>query len=135
MELREKRSLAYSVYANSVHGLDGGQFVAGIATEPKRATEAYERLQHEIYRLAQTPPSPEELNRNRYMLKGHAAIELQRASERAAEAAIGERLGIHWGFDSYCHALDKVTPEQISAVLCSIIEAGSVIVQVDPKAE
>ena len=133
MELREKRGLAYSVWSHSLAGLDGGQLVAGLATEPTRTDGALQCLHDELEKLVNTPPSYEEVQRNRNMLTGHAAMGLQRASERAAEASIGERLAVPWGFDKYCEALEGITPEQISAALGCALETGAVTVRVDPR--
>jgi zinc protease len=133
MDLRERHSLAYSVWAQSTHGLDGGQLVAGLATEPSRTSEAIRRLRGHLHALAQQPPTPEELERSKNVLKGHAAMGLQRTSDRAAEAAVGERLGIRWGFEPYCTALDRVTSTEVSAALCAVVEAGAITVRVDPR--
>ena len=107
IELREKLGLAYSVWADSLSGLDTGRFQCGLATDPKRASEATRHLHDAVRALAATPPSQEELDRCRRMLIGHAAMALQRASGRAATAAIGERLGIPWGMAAYQEAFEQ----------------------------
>jgi zinc protease len=133
MELRERHSLAYSVWAQSSHGMDGGQFFAGLATESNRADEAILRLQEQLHALAERPPDASELERSKNVLKGQAAMGLQRAADRATEAAISERLGIAGSFASYCASLDLVRAEEVSAALCSVVEPGGVTVRVDPR--
>lgn len=133
MDLRERHSLAYSVWVQSSHGLDGGQFVAGLATEPRRTAEAIRRLSGHLHTLAECPPTTEELERSKNVLKGQAAMGLQRAADRAADAAISERLGVPWDFKSYCESLDRVSAEEVSAALCSVVEPGGLTVRVDPR--
>jgi zinc protease len=68
-ELRDRRSLAYTVHAfGSEHQL-GGAFMAYIATAPERETEAREALLAQFADLREVPVTEDELARaKRYML-------------------------------------------------------------------
>ncbi|MEO8945687.1 MAG: pitrilysin family protein [Gemmatimonadaceae bacterium] len=71
-ELRDRRSLAYTVHAfGSEHRL-GGAFLAYIATGPERETEARDALLAQFKTLRESPVTDGELGRaKRYMLGMH----------------------------------------------------------------
>ena len=72
-ELRDRRSLAYSVNAAPRERLHGGAFVAYIATGPEREQEARDALLAEFARLRREPVTASELERARaYALGAHA---------------------------------------------------------------
>ncbi len=71
-ELRDKRSLAYTVHAFSSEHRLGGAFMAYIATAPERESEAREALLAQFEILRETPVTEGELSRaKRYMLGMH----------------------------------------------------------------
>lgn len=79
-ELRDKRSLAYTVHAWSSERLRAGMFTAYIATDPAREDEARAALLVELARLREEPVSDAELTRAiRYAVGSHA-IALQSGS-------------------------------------------------------
>jgi zinc protease len=84
-ELRDKRSLAYTVHAWSAERVRAGLFMAYIATGPSQEDEARAGLLSEIQRLREELVTPEELERaTRYALGSHA-IALQSGSVVLAE--------------------------------------------------
>ena len=90
LELRDKRSLAYSVTSFSVEGVDPGYFAAYIGCGPGKLREALEGIRQELLRCRESPPSAAELDRARSHLIGTHAIGLQRNSSRAAIYAFDE---------------------------------------------
>lgn len=71
-ELRDKRSLAYTVHAFSSEHQLSGAFMAYIATAPERESEAREALFAQFAQLRETPVTADELGRaKRYMLGMH----------------------------------------------------------------
>ncbi|MBL8960673.1 MAG: insulinase family protein, partial [Gemmatimonadetes bacterium] len=76
-ELREKRSLAYTVHAGPALRASAGMFTAYIATSPSREDEAREGLLREFARLRETPVTAEELARARRYAVGTHAISRQ----------------------------------------------------------
>ena len=76
-ELREKRSLAYTVHAGPALRASAGMFTAYIATSPGREEEAREGLIHEFTRLRQAPVTDDELARARRYTVGTHAISRQ----------------------------------------------------------
>jgi zinc protease len=84
-ELREKRSLAYTVQAWATERVSAGMFTAYIATDPKREEEARAALLAECARLRDEPVRAEELERAaRYAIGSHD-IALQSGSTVLAE--------------------------------------------------
>jgi zinc protease len=72
-ELREKRSLAYTVQAWAAERVSAGMFAAYIATDPAREDEARVALLAECGKLRDEPVTAEELARAaRYAIGSHA---------------------------------------------------------------
>lgn len=84
-ELREKRSLAYTVQAWATERVSAGMFSAYIATDPARENEARAALLAECAKLRDEPVTQDELTRAaRYAIGSHA-IALQSGSVVLAE--------------------------------------------------
>jgi len=77
-ELRDKRSLAYTVHAFDSEQRLSGMFVAYIATSPEREDEAREGLLEEFARLREYEVTDEELDRARRYLRGMHDIRQER---------------------------------------------------------
>ena len=94
VELRDKRSLAYSVTSFSMEGLDPGYFAVYIGCGPGKVAEALDGIRNELRRLREEPVAATELERARTHLIGTHAISLQRNSARAAVYAFDECYGL-----------------------------------------
>jgi len=117
VELRDKRSLAYSVTSFSMEGLDPGYFAVYIGCGPAKVGEALEGIRVELRRVREEGISPTELERARTHLIGTNAISLQRNSARAAVYAFDECYGL--GADASAHYAERiaaVTAEDVLAV-------------------
>jgi len=86
-ELREKRGLAYSVYASSEEALDPGPVSFYAATAPDAEEEALEILFCELDRVRKTGLGEDELERAKAFLVGEHLRTLQRAGARASDLA------------------------------------------------
>jgi zinc protease len=84
-ELREKRSLAYTVQGWATERVSAGMFCAYIATAPSREHEAREALLAEIAKLREQPVTAEELNRATTYAVGSHAIARQSGSTVLSE--------------------------------------------------
>ena len=116
-ELRDRQSLAYSVSAFNLIGLDGGYFATYIATSPSKLEEAVSGMEREIARLQEELVTEEELERAQRYLVGHREISLQRGANRAAYLAFDEAYGL--GYDDHYQHADRifaVTPEDVLRV-------------------
>jgi len=77
-ELRDRRSLAYTVHAFDSEQRLAGMFIAYIATSPEREDEARDGLIQEFARLREEEVTPEELERARRYLLGMHDIRQER---------------------------------------------------------
>jgi len=109
LELRDRRSLAYSVSAVNVEALAPGFFSVYIATAPEKYEEARAGILDELRRLVDDPPEEAELDRARRYLAGNFAIDQQRASNRALHTALDALYGLG-------PAADRDYAERVSAV-------------------
>jgi zinc protease len=102
LELRDKRSLAYSVSSVNVEGVAPGFFSVYIATAPDKLEEARREMLVELERLVEAAPPEEELARARRYLTGSFAIDAQRNGNHAAHIALDSLYGLgpehHYGY-------------------------------------
>jgi zinc protease len=109
IELRDRKSLAYSVSAFSKEAVDPGIIGGYIATAPDKKDEAIQGLLDEFRKLREVPVSQEELTRAKRSIIGNYEIGLQSVSSQSADLANNELFGLGYGFS-------KVYPEKIQAV-------------------
>ncbi len=76
-ELRDRRSLAYTVHAHSAERRLAGMFIAYIATSPDREQEAREGLLREFAKLRETEVTDDELRQAKSYAVGTHAIRQQ----------------------------------------------------------
>jgi len=94
LELRDRRSLAYSVSAVNVEGVAPGFLAIYMGTAPEKLDPAREGILQELRRVLEEPPSQEELARARRHLIGSFAIDQQRSHQRALHLALDARYGL-----------------------------------------
>lgn len=92
-ELRERRSLAYTVHAWVAERVGAGSFMVYIATDPAREEEARAALLAELNRLREAPVSEAELARMQEYTVGAHAIAQQNGSAVLAEVVDAWLLG------------------------------------------
>ena len=123
VELRDKRSLAYSVTGFSVEGVDPGYFAVYIGCGPAKVNDALSGIRNELRRVREEPITAAELDRARTHLIGTHAISLQRNSARAAVMAFDECYGL--GADASSHYAERIAA--VSAV--EVMNAAQRILQ------
>lgn len=106
IELRSKRSLAYTVYAADASRESAGVFVGYIATEAAKEAEARDGLVREIRRLAAGGVAPEDVERAKSYIAGTTRIRLQTNSANARQIAHDYFFGV--GLDFVDRFLDRV---------------------------
>lgn len=134
--VRNKRGLAYSVYAY-LNPLDRAALVAGgVATRNARAGEALETVRAEWRRIAGDGVTEEELRDAKTHLNGSFPLRFD-SGRRIADMLVGiqlARLGIDY-VDSRRRLIDSVTLEQANRVARRIFRAEdlTVVVVGDPE--
>jgi zinc protease len=123
VELRDRRSLAYSVASFSVEGLEPGYFAVYIGTSPEKIEEAVSGIFGELAKIRDSLVSSAELGRAKRYLIGSHAISLQRMTARAASLAFDEcyGLGIEES-DRYAERISAVTRETLRDVAARYID-------------
>ena len=124
-ELRERRGLAYAVYASSEEGLAPGPISFYAATAPEDEEEAVEIFYNEIERVRQTGLEHVELERAKAFLIGDYLRSLQRAGARALEMAFDELYALDKeGPESYKDKIQTVSNEDVMAVAREFFAPG-----------
>jgi zinc protease len=123
MRLRDKQSLAYSLSAFELQGIDTGSFGVYIGTSPDKKDEAIKSVWQELAAVRDVPIGPEELQRAKSVLIGRYELGLQTHGAQAMDMALDETygLGLDYG-DEYIHALTAVTVDQVMAVARKYIQ-------------
>jgi zinc protease len=122
LELRDKKSLAYTVNAMNIEGLAPGFFVVYIATAPEKVEEARTGMLEELSRLVSEVPAKDELAHAKRNLTGNHAIGQQRNTGHAAHMALDALYGS--GPDAnqrYTAAIEAVGREDILRVAQRIV--------------
>jgi zinc protease len=122
IELRDKRSMAYSVSCMSMEGVDPGYVAVYIGTSPDKRDTALAAIEVELRRMVEEPVSPAELDRARAHLIGSHEIGLQRNSSRAALLALDGAYGL--GLENFLHFASRVravTAEDVSRVAARLL--------------
>jgi zinc protease len=113
-ELRDNKSLAYSVFSFVAPGIDPGYIAFGIGVDPARETEAVEGFLEQIRRVRLEPVTDRELARAKRYLVGSHMIGLQTLQSRGDEvffpALYGQDLDHALSFE---RRIQSVTPWQV----------------------
>jgi zinc protease len=115
-ELREKRSLAYTVHAFSMDRRLAGTFGAYIATGPEQEDAARQGLLSEFRRLREEPVTAEELDRAKTYAIGSHAIRQQSGGAVLADVIDAYLFGTLGELTSYEVSIRAVTAESMRAM-------------------
>lgn len=107
LDLRDRRSLAYSVGASQSPALCAGVFTTYIATAAHKVEEAVLGLKLHIERLAVEPPTEEELSRAKRSVLGSQLIDSQHHHYQASQLAMSDVYGL--GYDNFLRFEERVT--------------------------
>ena len=130
-ELRDKRSMAYSVTSMAVEGIDPGYFAVYIGTSPDKRDAAEAGMEAELQKVLDEPITPAELDRAKAHLVGTHEIGLQRNAARAALLALDGVYGLGLdNFEHYDETIQSVTAEDVLRVARRIIQLDRAVVAV-----
>lgn len=114
LELRDRRSMAYTVTSMTSFGLAGGYFATYIASDPSKLEEAKHAMIIQLIKVCAEPVSEMELNRSKNYIIGNYELDLQKGSAVAASLVYSELYGL--GFDAYLHYAEKIEEVTLSDV-------------------
>jgi zinc protease len=116
-ELRDQKSLAYTVTSFDAYPVDPGFFALYIGCSPEKETEAlseFERVVHEVQEIGVTP---EELVRAKTYLEGALDIGMQGTSQRTAVYGLGQLHHGKWNaFQDYIENMRAVSGADVQRV-------------------
>ncbi|MBL8914171.1 MAG: insulinase family protein [Archangium sp.] len=95
LELRDKRSMAYSVSASLMEGVDSGSFSVYMGTSPDKVSAALEGIREQLLRVRDELVTDAELSRAKEHLIGTQSIGLQRNGARAGVMALDACYGMN----------------------------------------
>jgi zinc protease len=117
-ELRDRQSLAYSVYPSMVLGLEGALFTINIGTSPEKVEQALRGIYAEVDRLRGDGVTAEELERAKVYLIGNHDIGLQKNSSRAMSFGLDELYGFGYRKTlEYSDAISEIGREDIMRII------------------
>ena len=94
MELRDKKSLAYSVTSILSEGLDPGFFAVYIGTDPSKISEAIDGIKAELKKITMELVTPQEMTRTQNYLVGTYELSLQKRGGLSQILAFNELYGL-----------------------------------------
>jgi zinc protease len=116
-ELRDRKSLAYSVSAFFTKGLAPGLFGGYIGTDPANSERALDGLLEEFEKVRTERVQDSELSRSQRYLIGSRAIGLQTNGAKAEEMALNELYGLGYrAGDEYDEKISSVTAQDVQRV-------------------
>jgi zinc protease len=116
-ELRDQKSLAYTVTSFDAYPVDPGFFALYIGCSPDKEAEALSEFERVVQEVQATGVTSAELKRTRTYLDGALDIGLQGTSQRTAVYGLGQlHLGKWNAFQDYLEALRQVSAADVQRV-------------------
>ena len=131
VNLRDTKSLAYSVSAFFKQAMDPGLFAIYIAVAPDKKDEAIEAILAEFKKITTEEITPAELDRARNSIIGNYEIALQNVSSQAADMTNNELYGLGFDFgEEYTRKIEAVTVEDVLRVAKKFIDINAYTISV-----
>ncbi len=117
IELREKKSLAYTVAPSQFDGMEDGYLATYIASAPQKKQEALDGIKKVLETLAAKGPTEKEMERARQYHLGRRAMDLQSDSSLASTYNLERLYGLPYLTDAEVEAkLKRLTARQLREV-------------------
>lgn len=117
IELREKKSLAYTVSPLNFEGIEPGYVGTYIASQPTKKDEAIQGIRHVLEVLAKKGPTSNEMKRAKEYFLGRRAMDLQSDSSVAAQIGLETLYGVkHRSEADVIRDVESVTAKQVQEV-------------------
>lgn len=136
MELRDKQSLAYSVYASMILGVESSAFTLHIGTSPEKLEQATRGLLGQVRRLHEGGVTAKEIEDAKRYLIGNHDIQQQRNSSRAMAVALDHLYGLGYKrVFSYGDHIEGVTADDIHAAVTRYLKLEGVVAAITRPAD
>jgi len=131
VELRDRQSLAYSVTAFEMEGIDPGSFAVYMAGEPAKLDKSLAGIRSELSRIVSEPVGADELARAKGYLIGTQAVSLQRFGGQAMLLSLDELYGLGPTYHlDYAKRIDAVGVDDIQRVAKRVIRLDAPVVAI-----
>ncbi|MDQ3266798.1 MAG: insulinase family protein [Myxococcota bacterium] len=128
MELRDKRSMAYSVTSYAVDGIEPGYFAVYIGTSPDKEADALEGIRAELSKVCETPITEAELERAKRNLIGGHEIGLQRNGARAGLLGLDYLYNLGGRrFEHYGELVEAITAREVMEAARRVIDLEKMV--------
>jgi predicted Zn-dependent peptidase len=122
-EIRERRSLAYSVYSFITSHIDTGMTGVYVGVAPQRSHEVIEAILKEMRALKNTPVTPSELSAAQEYMKGNFLLASESTDNQMVRLAQSE---IHFGhqipLETIIENIEAVSADDIIALASSLFQ-------------
>lgn len=129
-ELRDRRSLAYTVHAFSAARPLAGVFATYMATSPEQEEAAREGIMAEVVRLREQPPTSEELERARQYAIGTELIRRESGTALLSEMIEAWLFGDLEELDAYDAVMRDATVADLERVVAAWLDPARAVTAV-----
>jgi predicted Zn-dependent peptidase len=133
-EVREKRGLAYAVYASTMPYIGTGQFVVYAGTRPSNIEEVLSIVHRELTAVANAGLTQDELERVREYVIGHIVLSMESTSQRMlrlGKSAISESEML--SLDELVARYRAVTLDDIERVASRVLGQRATVAIISPR--
>ena len=132
-EVREKRGLAYSIFAYQGAHQGLGQWCVYAGTRPENAKEVIRLIRDELHRIANDPVPKDELERNVELMCGQLLLGLESTNSHMVRLGKRETLGLpQVSPEQQTEAYRSVTSGQVLHLAQSLLSAKPCVAVVSP---
>jgi predicted Zn-dependent peptidase len=133
-EVRERRGLAYSVYAYPMHHADSGAVCVGLGCLPGRLDRVLEVVRDIVVSLRDTGVSSEELVRGKGQVRGGLVLGLEDSTSRMARIGKADLLnGWLTGIDETLARVEAVTADEVQQLAADVFDRPEILAVVGPE--
>ncbi|MDR0350228.1 MAG: insulinase family protein [Coriobacteriales bacterium] len=134
-EVREKRGLAYAVYASTMPYRGAAQFLVYAGTRPSNMEEVCEIITREVGKVLAGGLEPDELERVREYLIGHIVLSMESTSQRMLRLGKSVLGGVEMlSLDELVENYRRVTLADIKRVAERVLSASPTLAVISPRA-
>ncbi len=132
-EVREKRGLAYSIYATQGIYQGAGQWCVYAGTRPDNLKEVINLIEHELASLAEGSLSQDELERNIDLICGQTVLGFETTGAHMMRLGKRETLGIpHLSIDEIIESFRQVSVEDVISLAKLLFSEKPTLAVVSP---
>jgi predicted Zn-dependent peptidase len=132
-EIREKRGLAYSVYAYAQQFAGSGQIGFYAGCNPTKAIEVIEIIREVLHNVAEHGMTHEEINRAKGAVRGSLVLSQEDSGSRMSRIGKNEIVYGHvMGFDEILKEISSVTHEDVHKVASEFLTKTPTLALVGP---